>query len=131
MTYKDIIILLNAGYSKDEIDAMEIPNSQPIPQPSSANDAAGAPSLLSSAPPESPLSDGSEIVPVPDPPAMESQQNQEASQMEQLQSMFKDLITQLQSNNRSQVEMGARIIDPHESAIQTLRSISDMPVQNN
>lgn len=127
MTYKEILVLLNAGYTKDEISAMDLPDNQQVPQqPSSANDvaAAGVSSLLSSpaAPPvPSPSAGEEEVVPASSSPAMEP------DPMGQLQSMIQGLMTQLQQNNRAQADMGARIIDPHENAINTLRSLNSIP----
>ena len=124
MTYKEILVLLNAGYTKDEISAMDLPDNQQVPQQDSAHEsAAGASSLLSSAAPPvpSPSAGEDEVVPASSSPAMEP------DPMGQLQSMFQDLMTQLQQNNRAQVDMGAKIIDPHESAINTLRSLNSIP----
>lgn len=145
MDYKDILTLLNAGYTKAEIDQMTA--SSPA-TPTAGEDNAQQASLLSPAggadvpssliPQQSaqrssslssdqsqPIQPAEEKVPAPQPAGEGS-----AAQIEQLQQMISSLISQVQQGNRDSAEMGAKIIDPHQSAIETLRSLSNIPINN-
>ena len=116
MTYADILILLRAGYTKAEIDALQ------------ADDAAPAADV------QEPAAD-----PVPPAPAQADDQTpavdpQPAEQpatppdpTQQVLQQITELVRAVQANNRSSAEMVGAIIDPHESAINTLRSLNNIP----
>lgn len=126
MTYSDILILLKAGYTKDEIDNMTDTTAEP-------QALAPFPETGSSLPPSADVPSESlpqESVPAPavgDPdPAPQPAADPVGEQIKQLQEMMSGLIAQIQQGSREQAEMGAKIIDPHTSAIQTLRGLADI-----
>lgn len=127
MTYSDILILLKAGYTKDEIDNMNDTTAEP--QALAPFPEAGSSSLPPSADvPSESLQQ--ESVPAPDvgdpEPAPQPAADPVGDQIKQLQEMMSGLIAQIQQGSREQAEMGAKIIDPHQSAIQTLRGLADI-----
>ena len=127
MTYSDILILLKAGYTKDDIDNMQAPTESQallLSPETPASSAVAAASVPSESLPQESVPAPAVGDPEPDPqPAA----NPVGDQIAQLQQMISSLITQVQNGNRNNAEMGARIIDPHASAIDTLRSISSIP----
>ena len=131
MTYKEILVLLSAGYTKEEIDKMNdsgVPGDSPFSSPPS--------------PPSPPVE--ADPTPRETGAAGEGEQAPEAVEnitggqlanvqnitIEQIESVVSKLIAGIQANNRADAEMGAKIIDPHKTALDTLRSISDIPTQN-
>ncbi len=123
-TYSDILILLKAGYTKEEIDNMV--DAAPVSPP--FQEQAAVPAALAVSP--SSPSESLPEEPVPAPP-VDDRPSQPAAdpvgdQIRQLQEMMSGLIAQIQQGSREQAEMGARIIDPHTSAIQTLRGLADI-----
>lgn len=125
MTYKEILTLLQAGYTKDEINSMDTGDTDtPDHSASSLPAAIESPSILSQ-----PSSQSGEAV--PSSPAVEPEPQPKvpapADPTQQILDKLTELVRSVQSNNRENADMGGRIIDPHESAINTLRSISDIP----
>lgn len=134
-TYSDILILLKAGYTKEEIDNMaDAPVSPPFQEQAAVPALAVSPSSPSESLPEesvpAPPVDDRPTQPASDP-APQPAADPVGDQIRQLQEMMSGLIAQIQQGSREQAEMGARIIDPHTSAIQTLRSISNIPTPPN
>ena len=117
MTYRDILTLLKAGYSKDEIDAMD--DSKEVSKP------------VEPAPAPAPVE--TEPAPVKNEEQSTAKNEEPAQSMtaQQLENLLNKLIAGMQANNRLDAEMGARIIDPHTTAIDTMRSISDIPNNRN
>lgn len=107
MSYKDIIILLSAGYTKEEISGMD--DAQPDPQQAPA-----APQ------PE----------PQPDQPAPQPEQPDPAAipQPEQpdLLAAIRELTAAVQANNRAASDMGANIIDPIKAGQQAMAGIGGL-----
>ena len=131
-TYSDILILLKAGYTKEEIDNMvdAAPVSPPFQEQAAVPAAlAVSPSSPSESLPEEPVPappvDDRPSQPAADP-APQPAADPVGDQIRQLQEMMSGLIAQIQQGSREQAEMGARIIDPHTSAIQTLRGLADI-----
>lgn len=133
MTYKEVLTLLAAGYTKAEISQMDdISPAAPTagddkPQASILSPAAPAgdpPDQQSSSETSQPIQPAEGTVPAP-----QSAGEGAGDQIAQLQQMISALITEVQNGNRDNAEMGARIIDPHASAIDTLRSISSIPTK--
>lgn len=121
MTYKEILTLLQAGYTKDEINSMDTGDTDtPDHSTSSIPAAIESPSILSQ-----PSSQSGEAV--PSSPAVEPEPAAPADPTQQILEKLTELVRSVQSNNRENADMGGKIIDPHESAINTLRSISDIP----
>lgn len=107
MTYGDILTLLRAGYTKEEIDAMKDGPSPTDPAPTDPEPAADpqpAEDPQPAAQPETP----------PDP-------------TQQVLSQITELIKAVQANNRSSADMGAEIIEPKQQALSTLRSLGGIP----
>lgn len=120
MTYKEILTLLSAGYTKAEIDALDAPEApQAVADPDHST-------LLSAEP--QPSSQSGEAVPS-SPAAEPDPQPAAPDPLEDMRKMFGEFLSGLQQANRENADMGGRIIDPHESAINTLRSISDIPTK--
>ena len=120
MTYKEILTLLSAGYTKAEIDALDAPDAPQAEAPDHS-----AP-LLSAEP--QPSSQSGEAVPS-SPAAEPEPQPAQEDPLQEMKNMFAGFLASLQQNNRETADMGGKIIDPHESAINTLRSISDIPTK--
>lgn len=122
-TYSDILILLKAGYTKEEINNMA--DAAPVSPPFQEQAADPALAVSPSSPSESLPGESVPAPPVDDrPPQPEA--DPVGDQIKQLQDMMTGLIAQIQQGSREQAEMGARIIDPHTSAIQTLRGLADI-----
>ena len=119
MTYKEILTLLSAGYTKAEIDALDAPDAPQAEAPDHST-------LLSAEP--QPSSQSGEAVPS-SPAAEPDPQPAQEDPLQKIKNMFAGFLAGLQQNNRENADMGGKIIDPHESAINTLRSISDIPTK--
>ena len=114
MTYRDILTLLKAGYSRDEIEAMD--DSKEVSKPVEP-----APAPIEPAP-----------APVETEPApVKNEEPAQSMTAQQLENLLNKLISGMQANNRLDAEMGAQIIDPHTTAIDTMRAISDIPNNRN
>lgn len=109
MTYADILILLKAGYTKDEIDAMDAPADEPQAEKVPASEPQAEPAA-----------------PAPEAPAEEPP----ADPTQQVLTQITELIKVVQANNRGNAEMGAEIIEPHQQALSTLRSLGGLPDNN-
>ena len=122
MTVNEILTLLSAGYTKEEIDKLtsdQITTDTPFPSPVNAETPVTGE--------KSPVMDGE---PEPEVKADEDKPAAVGITADQLESMISRLLAGIQENARADAEMKARIIDPHESAIDTLRSISDIPTNS-
>ena len=114
-SYRDIMLLLRAGYSKAEIDAMDDeelqyePNTQTEQKPT---EPANVPQGPTSVPVEP-------VQPAPQP----------ASDMDKVLQQLADLTAAIQGNNRAYAEMGAQIIDPQQTAVDVLRGMSGIPTK--
>lgn len=108
MTYKDIIILLSAGYTKDEISGMD--DSQPdpaaIPQPEPQPDAQPAPAA----------------------PQLEPQPETQTAPQPDLLAAIRELTAAVQANNRAAADMGANIIDPIKAGHQAMAGIGGLKI---
>ncbi len=105
MTYADILTLLRAGYTKDEIDAMdqpEAPAAQPETQPADPA-------------PEAPAE---EQAPEAQPPADPTQQ---------ILQQLTELVRSMQAQNLGAAEIKGNIIEPGAQAMDTLRSLGGIP----
>ena len=101
MSYKDIIILLSAGYTKEEISGMDAAEPDPaaIPQPAPQPDAQPAPQP--------------EAQPAPQP---------------DLLAAIRELTAAVQANNRAAADMGANIIDPIKAGQQAMAGIGGLKI---
>lgn len=112
-SYRDIMLLLRAGYSKTEIDAMtdeelqDEPNTQTEQKPT---EPVNVPQGPTSAPVEP-------VQPVPQP----------ASDMDKVLQQLSALTAAIQGNNLAYAEMGAEIIDPQQTAVNVLRGMGGIP----
>lgn len=111
MTYADIIIMLKAGYTKEEIEAMdqpEAPAAQPETQPSDPAQEAPAeeqaPEAQPAAPAEAP-----------------------ADPTRQILQQLTELVRSVQAQNRGAAEIKGNIIEPGAQAMDTLRSLGGIP----
>lgn len=120
MKSTDVLTLLNAGFTREEILAMDAE-----PEAASASDHSS--DLLSADTPSvSPSSQPAEAV--PSSPAVEQEGPQDPTQ--QILQQLTELVKSVQANNRSQAEMGAEIIEPRQQAINTLKSLGGLPDNN-
>ena len=109
MKLNDILALVRAGYTRDEIQAMEQPAAAPDPQPAAAPDPQPAAA--------------------PDP----------RSTAEQVPRWATVLVQQLQQQQRQLEQMSVRstgqpqgvMLTPEEYAQQSLRSLAGMPADDN
>ena len=115
MTYRDIIVLLNAGYTKADIDAM----SDDKPAEATKN---------------SDVQEHSEPVNVPQngtSPASDPVETTEPAKPEneydRLTKQLAELTAAVQNANRAGAEMGGKIISPHETGINALRELGGVP----
>lgn len=113
MTYKEILVLLSAGYTKDEIKSMENSDSE---------DTKVLPTVEIQR----------EKIPVQEEKdsAQDTQTAEQAvnnSNYDKIMSAIADLTAALQGANRNSAEMGASIIDPKIAALNTMREIGNMP----
>jgi hypothetical protein len=111
MTYADIIIMLKAGYTKEEIEAMdqpEAPAAQPETQPADPAQEAPAeeqaPESQPAAPAEAP-----------------------ADPTQQILRQLTELVRSVQAQNRGAAEIKGNIIEPGAQAMDTLRSLGGIP----
>ena len=117
MKLNDILALVRAGYTRDEIQAMEQPAAAPDPQPAAAPDPQPA-----AAPDPQPAA-------APDP----------RSTAEQVPRWATVLVQQLQQQQRQLEQMSVRstgqpqgvMLTPEEYAQQSLRSLAGMPADDN
>ena len=110
MKMNELLELVRAGFTKEEI--MQFENSghdtvEPQPAPNPEPEQAPEPART----------------PEPEPANFDP--------MQELTKRITELTQAVQASNRTYAEMGGSIIDPHETALDTLRSISDMPTQKN
>ena len=103
MSYKDIIILLSAGYTKDEISGMD--DTQPEPQP--------APAAIPQPEPQPEPQPDPQPAPQPDP-------------QPDLLAALRELTAAVQANNRAAADMGANIIDPIKAGQQAMAGIGGL-----
>lgn len=112
MTYKDIIILLSAGYTKDEISGMDdsqpdpAATPQPAPQPEPQPDAQPAPAA----------------------PQLEPQPETQTAPQPDLLAAIRELTAAVQANNRAAADMGANIIDPIKAGHQAMAGIGGLKI---
>lgn len=111
MTYADILTLLRAGYTKDEIDAMESPEA-PAAQPETQQ---------ADPAPETPAE---EQTPDPQPAAPEAAP---ADPTQQILQQLTELVKSVQAQNRGAAEIRGNIIEPGAQAMDTLRSLGGIP----
>lgn len=120
MSYKDIIILLSAGYTKEEISGMDADqpdpaaSTQPAPQP----EAQPAPA----APQPEPQPDAQ---PAPQP---EPQPDAQPAPQPDLLAAIRELTAAVQANNRAAADMGANIIDPIKAGQQAMAGIGGLKI---
>lgn len=113
MTYADILILLKAGYTKDEIDAMEKPEqAAPAVEPE-AQQAAPAPE----APAEEQAPEVRQAAPTEAP----------ADPTQQILHQLTELVRSVQAQNLGAAEIKGNIIEPGAQAMDTLRSLGGIP----
>lgn len=116
MTYADIIIMLKAGYTKEEIEAMdqqEAPAAQPETKP--ADPAPGAPA-------EEQAPEAQPAAPTP-----EAQPEAPADPTQQILQQLTELVRSVQAQNRGAAEIKGNIIEPGAQAMDTLRSLGGIP----
>jgi hypothetical protein len=101
MTYKEIMFLLEKGYSKEEIDNMDPEDEAPAPAAEPAAEPAPEPAKD----------------PAPEP---------EKADVDLL-TAIKELTAAVQANNRAAAEMGANIIDPQADAVNLMRGLGNIP----
>ena len=109
-SYSDIILMLRAGYTREEIDAFSDEDTAPAPQ--------AAPSET----PEEPVQEtNAQNVqePSPAPQAAESGSSE-------LLAAIKALTAAVQTGNRAAAEMGANIIDPQTAGVNALAGMSNL-----
>lgn len=111
MTYADILTLLRAGYTKDEIDAMEDP-ADPAAQPET-KPADPAPE----APAEEQAPEAQPAAPTEAP----------ADPTQQILHQLTELVKSVQAQNRGAAEIKGNIIEPGAQAMDTLRSLGGIP----
>lgn len=120
MTYADILTLLRAGYTKDEIDAMEVPAdpaAQPETQPADPAPEAPAPEQAPEAQPADPAPEAQPAA-KPETPADPTQQ---------ILHQLTELVRSVQAQNREAAEIKGNIIEPGAQAMDTLRSLGGIP----
>ena len=110
MTYADILILLKAGYTKDEIDAMDQPEQAAEQETQQAAPAPEAPAE-EQAPAEQPT-------PAEQPAADPTQQ---------ILQQLTELVRSMQAQNLGAAEIRGNIIEPGAQAMDTLRSLGGIP----
>lgn len=118
MTYADILILLKAGYTKDEIDAMDQPEQEPqqaapaqeVPAEEQAPET--QPAVSTATPPDT-LPTVSTATP-PDP-------------TQQILQQLTELVRSVQAQNLGAAEIRGNIIEPGAQAMDTLRSLGGIP----
>lgn len=115
MTYADILILLRAGYTKAEIDALQADDAAPeaAAQTPAADPVPAAPAQADD---QTPAEDPQPVEQPATPP----------DPTQQVLQQITELVRAVQANNRSSAEMGA-IIDPQQSAIDTLGALGGLP----
>jgi hypothetical protein len=114
MTYADIIIMLKAGYTKEEIEALdqpEAPAAQPETQP--ADTAQEAPA--------------EEQAPEAQPAAPAAPAEAPADPTQQILRQLTELVRSVQAQNRGAAEIRGNIIEPGAQAMDTLRSLGGIP----
>lgn len=116
MTYKDIIILLSAGYTKDEISGMD--DNKPDPQPAPA-------AIPQPAPQPEPQPDAQ---PAPAAPQLEPQPETQTAPQPDLLAAIRELTAAVQANNRAAADMGANIIDPIKAGHQAMAGIGGLKI---
>ena len=128
MTYADILTLLRAGYTKDEIDAMEAPAAQLETQPETqpANQAPEAPAP-EQAPETQPSAQAPEAQPAAPAQAPEAQPAAPADPTQQILQQLTELVKSVQAQNRGAAEIKGNIIEPGALAMDTLRSLGGIP----
>lgn len=94
MKLEEIITLLNAGYTKDEIQALEMPENKPSTAP------AGDPSEDPQAPPEAPAAPDPAEPAAPAAPVLNGTDNAEVTKyIAQLTAQVSSLTKQIQNSN--------------------------------
>lgn len=112
MTYADILTLLRAGYTKDEIDAMEAPAAQPETQQADPAPEAPAEEQAPEAHPET---------------QPEAQPAAPSDPTQQILHQLTELVRSVQAQNRGAAEIRGNIIEPGAQAMDTLRSLGGIP----
>ena len=118
MTYREILVLLNAGYTKSEIDAMSDDKPADATKNSDVQEHSEPVNV-----PQNETSSASDPV---ETPATEKPE----SDYDRLSKQLAELTAAMQSANRSGAEMGGQIIGPKETGINVLREIGGVPAQN-
>ena len=109
MTYADILILLKAGYTKDEISAMDDPE-QAAPETEQETQQA-APAQEAPAEEQAPAE---QPAPAADP-------------TQQILQQLTELVRSVQAQNLGAAEIKGNIIEPGAQAMDTLRSLGGIP----
>ncbi len=128
-SYSDIVLMLRAGYSREEIDAFPDEDTAPAPAPQAPAPAPQAPAPQAPAPqaaasetPEEPAG-GANSQPVQEPsPAPQTAQDGSGD----LLAAIKALTAAVQGSNRAAAEMGANIIDPQTAGVNALAGMSNI-----
>ncbi len=113
-SYSDIILMLRAGYTREEIDSFSDEDATPAPAP--------APQAAPSETREEPTG-ATSAQPVPEPSP--APQAAEAGTTELL-AAIKALTAAVQTGNRNAAEMGANIIDPQTAGVNALAGMSNI-----
>lgn len=127
MSYKDIIILLNAGYTKEEIAGMD--DSQPDPQPAPAAIPHPNPQPAPAAIPQPEPQPDPQPAPQPEPaPDAQTAPAAPAAPQPDLLAAIRELTAAVQANNRAAADMGANIIDPIKVGQQAMAGIGGLKI---
>lgn len=122
-TYSDILILLKAGYTKDEIDNMA--DTAPVSPP--FQEQAADPAALAVSPSSPSESLPEESVPAPPvddrPPQPAADPKPEPDVNQQILQTLADLVKAVQAGNRGSAEIPGKIVEPGAAALDTLRSL--------
>lgn len=114
MTYADIIIMLKAGYTKEEIEALDQP-AAPAAQPATQQ---------ADPAPEAPAE---EQAPEAQPAAPAAPAEAPADPTQQILQQLTELVRSVQAQNRGAAEIKGNIIEPGAQAMDTLRSLGGIP----
>lgn len=119
-SYADIILMLRAGYSREEIDAFNDEDTAPAPQ-AAPSETREEPAEATNAQPVPETSPAPQPVPEPSP----APQAADAGNNELL-AAIKALTAAVQTGNRAAAEMGANIIDPQTAGVNALAGMSNI-----
>lgn len=116
MNANEILELVRAGYTKQEIDAMGRENA--AEQANAENDPVPADTAQA---PENEPSQATEAKTEHEPPVSPG------TELDRLYREIANLTKAMQANNRASADMGANIIEPQQAAINTMRELSSIP----